>query len=336
MIRIALNGFGRIGRNFLRSLITDPEAEKKINLKAINIGPANPEFLPYWVKHDTIMGPFNGNVSFENNILKINNHSIQIFTELDPEKLPWKELDIEWVIEATGHFTHREGAEKHIRAGAHKVIISAPAKNEDCSIVMGVNEEVYKNSDKIISLGSCTTNALAPTLSVLEKNIGIAHASLTTIHSYTNSQVLLDVNDTKIRLTRAAAVNMIPSTTGATKVIGKIIPSLQGKIIGNAVRVPVDKVSLIDLVVTLKKETSTEDINKYFAEASKKNLNGILNITHEPLVSTDYAGNPHSVVIDGLLTSSSGTIAKIFGWYDNEWAYSVRVKDFLLKYGIGS
>ena len=334
MIRIALNGFGRIGRNFLRTLITDPRAEKKIELKAINIGPANPEFLPYWVKHDTIMGPFNGNVSFENNVLTINNHSIKIFTELEPTKLPWRDLDIDWVIEATGHFTKRVGAGKHLAAGAKKVIISAPAQNEDCSIVMGVNEEMYKDTDKIISLGSCTTNALAPTLTVLEKNIGIAHASLTTIHSYTNSQVLLDVNDTKIRLTRAAAVNMIPSTTGATKVIGKIIPSLKDKVIGNAVRIPVDKVSLIDLVVILNQETSSDKINKLFAHASQNDLHGIIDITQEPLVSSDYAGNPHSVVIDGLLTQCSGPIAKIFGWYDNEWAYSVRVKDFLFKYGM--
>ncbi|HBR71134.1 TPA: type I glyceraldehyde-3-phosphate dehydrogenase [Candidatus Dependentiae bacterium] len=333
MIRIALNGFGRIGRNFLRTLIIDPQSEQKIKIVALNIGPAQPEDLPYWIQYDTLMGPFFGDVSYKNNVLKINDHEIKIFTELDPTKLPWKDLRIDWVIDATGHFTKRAGAEKHISAGAKKVIITAPAQDEDCSIVMGVNEEVYKKEDKIISLGSCTTNALAPTLAVIHKHFGIRHASLTTIHAYTNSQVLLDVNDTKIRLTRAAAVNMIPSTTGATKVIGKIIPELKGKLIGNAVRIPLDKVSLIDLVITLEKNATAEEINEKFAEANKNELTRILDITHEPLVSSDFKGNPHSVVIDGLLTTCQNNIAKIFGWYDNEWAYSLRIKDFLVKFG---
>ena len=334
MIRIALNGFGRIGRNFLRTIITDPQIEKKMNIVAINIGPtANPEYLPYWIKHDTIMGPFNGTVSYENKKLKINGQTIHISTERDPSLLPWKELEVDWTIEATGHFTKRDGAEKHLVAGAKKVIITAPAENEDCSIIMGVNENIYKKEDVIISLGSCTTNALVPTLAVMQKKYGIDKASLTTIHSYTNSQVLLDVDNTKIRLSRAAAINMIPATTGATKVVGKILPELNGKIIGNAVRIPLDKVSLIDVVLTLQTEPTNAEINEQFKASSSKELRGILDITNEPLVSSDFGGNPHSVVIDGLLTQCCGNLAKIFGWYDNEWGYSMRIRDFLEKFG---
>ncbi len=333
MINIALNGFGRIGRNFLRTLLVDPSVKKSINLVAINIGPADPQDLPYWVKHDTLMGPYNGDVTYKDNLLTINGHEITIFAERDPLKLPWKELDIDWVIEATGHFTHRPEAEKHLKAGAKKVLITAPTTDEDCSIVLGVNDHVYKATDTIISLGSCTTNALAPTLFVMQKYFGIKAASLTTVHAYTNSQVLLDVNDTKIRLTRGAAINMIPSSTGATKVINKIMPELEGKLIGNAIRIPLAKVSIIDVVLTLAKPTTKEEINRHFEIERNNNLNKILDITYEPLVSSDFNGNPHSVIIDGLLTTAQGSMAKIFGWYDNEWAYSVRLKDFLLRFG---
>jgi len=333
MIYIALNGFGRIGRNFLRTLLDDPKVDKKLKLVAINIGPANPNDLAYWVKYDSLMGPYHGSVSYENNILTINKKKIRILTECDPLKLPWKELEIDWVIDATGRFTTKKDAEKHLKAGAKKVLITAPATNEDCSIVLGVNNKAYKKTDKIISLGSCTTNALAPILAVMQKEFGIKHSSLTTVHSYTNSQVLLDVNDNKIRLSRAAAINIIPTTTGATKVIGKIIPELQGKLIGNAIRVPLAKVSIIDLVMMLEKEPTPDEINHQFEKASKKSLKGILDITYEPLVSSDFNGNSNSVIVDGLLTSTCGPLAKVFGWYDNEWAYSVRVKEFLLQYG---
>jgi len=347
MINIALNGFGRIGRNFLRSLITDKTAQKTLNLVALNIGPANLNDLVYSVKYDSLMGTFDGNVSYSNDILTINNLEIKVLTECNPENLPWKDLQIYWVVEATGRFTNRPDAKKHLEAGAKKVLISAPATDEDCSIVPGVNDEVYKNSDTIISLGSCTTNALAPTLYVINNEFGIESGALTTIHSYTNSQVLLDVDDTKTRLTRAAAINMIPSSTGATKVIGKVIPELKGKIIGNSVRIPIPKISLIDVVVKLKKEASKEAINKAFEQAKqnypvqdnpeqdnpeKNRLKGILDITYEPLVSIDYYGNPHSVIIDAQLTETHGNLAKIFGWYDNEWAYSVRMKEFLIKH----
>jgi len=333
MISIALNGFGRIGRNFLRTLLVDPEAGKRLKLVALNIGPTNPADLVYGIKYDTIMGPYHGTVSYENNVLKINNWEIKVFTERDPLKLPWNELEIDWVIDATGHFTKRTEAEKHLTAGAKKVLITAPATDEDCSIVLGVNEHVYKKADKIIALGSCTTNALAPTLAVIHKHFGIVYASLTTVHAYTNSQVLLDVNDTKTRLTRAAALNMIPTSTGATKVISKIIPDLEGKLMGNAVRIPLAIVSLIDVVLTLEKEITQDKINTQFERAKKEELKGILDITYDPLVSSDFRGNPHSVIIDGSLTNTQGHMAKVFGWYDNEWAYSLRLKDFLLKYG---
>jgi len=333
MIYVALNGFGRIGRNFLRTLLDDPEVDKKFQLAALNLGPANPKDLVYWVKHDSLMGPYYGDVSYENHILTINKKKIQVLTETDPSKLPWKELEIDWVVEATGRFTTRKEAKKHIKAGAKKVLITAPAPDADCSIVFGVNDQIFKKSDTIISLGSCTTNALAPVLSVMHNIFGIKQVSLTSTHAYTNSQVLLDVNDTKIRLTRAAAINMIPSTTGATKVIGKIIPELDGKVIGNAIRIPLAKVSIIDVVMILEKETTKEDINYQFEKVRKESLRRILDITYEPLVSSDFNGNPHSVIIDGSLTSSAGSFAKLFGWYDNEWAYSVRIKDFLLKFG---
>lgn len=332
MIHIALNGFGRIGRTFLRVLMTDPSIDKKIKLVAINLGPANPKDLVYSILYDSIMGPFIGTVTYANNILTVNKKEIIILTESDPTNLPWRSLEVDWIIDASGRFTKRIDAIKHLEAGAKNVLITAPATDEDISIIPGVNDSAYQTNHHIVSLGSCTTNALAPLLHVVQHAVGIEYASLTTIHSYTNSQVLLDVENKSIRLSRAAAINMIPSSTGATKVIGKVIPELNGKIIGNSVRIPLAKVSLIDVVMTLKKSISKDDLNHAFEQAQKGALKNILAITYEPLVSSDFGGNPHSVIIDGLLTQTNGTMAKVFGWYDNEWGYSMRLKDFLLKH----
>lgn len=331
MIRIALNGFGRIGRNFLRTFLVG-DKPKNIEFVAINIGPANPKDLAYTIKYDTLIGPYHGNVQFEDNILSVNGFKIQVLTETDVTKLPWKKLNIDWVIDATGKFTKREHAQKHLDAGAKKVLISAPATGEDISIIPGVNDQAYKPEYSIISLGSCTTNALAPVMHVIHEHCIIENASLTTIHAYTNSQVLLDVENKKIRLSRAAAANMIPTSTGATEVIGKIFPDLQGKLIGNSIRIPLPKVSLIDLVARVQKPVDKEKLNKHFETAAQESLKGILDITYEPLVSSDFNNNPYSVVVDGLLTQVNDNLVKVFGWYDNEWAYSLRLKEFLQKY----
>ncbi len=331
MIRIAINGFGRIGRTFLRTLLQDSKVHEHIQLVALNLGPANPKDLVYSVKYDSIMGTYPGPLSYENNILKANNFSIAILTQKDAEQLPWKELAIDWVIDASGKFTQRAQAQKHLTAGAKKVLITAPATDEDVSVVPGVNDHAYHAEHRIISLGSCTTNALAPILHVIHNAFEIQQASLTTIHSYTNSQVLLDVENPKTRLSRAAAINMIPSTTGASQVIGRIIPALDGKIVGSSVRVPLAIVSLVDIVMLVKKAPSKDGVNRQFETACQRELKNIMAVTYEPLVSSDFAGDPHSVTVDGSLTHASDNLIKVFGWYDNEWGYSTRLKDFLLK-----
>ncbi len=331
MVRIALNGFGRIGRNFLRTFLVNG-TPKDIEFVAINLGPADPKNLVYSVKYDTLMGAYHGNVSYANGTLSANGLEIEILTETDVTKLPWKKLNIDWVIDATGKFTQRKQAQKHLDAGAKKVLITAPATDEDITLIPGVNDQQYKPEHKIVSLGSCTTNALAPVVHILHQKYTISQASLTTIHAYTNSQVLLDVENKKTRLSRAAAVNMIPSSTGATEVIGKIFPDLQKKFVGNSIRIPLTKVSLIDVVAMVQKPTTKEEINAAFADAAKKHLAGILDITHEPLVSSDFNNNPYSVIVDGLLTHANGNLVKVFGWYDNEWAYSLRLKEVLQKY----
>jgi glyceraldehyde-3-phosphate dehydrogenase type I len=296
------------------------------------MGPTSTKDLVYAIKYDTLMGPYTPKeIIFENNILTINGHKITILTQADPAQLLWKELGIDWVIDASGKFTKRELAEKHLQAGAQKILITAPATDEDVTIIPGVNNDAYKKEHKIVSLGSCTTNALVPTLHVLRQLAPLEHVSFTTIHAYTNTQVLLDVECKSTRLSRTAGVNMIPTSTGATLVVGKVIHELDGKIIGNSVRVPLTKVSLIDVVAITKKALSKETINQAFEHAQQDKLKNILSITYEPLVSSDFNNNPNSVIIDGSLTQTQGTVAKIFGWYDNEWAYSLRLLDFLEK-----
>lgn len=331
MIRIAISGFGRIGRSFLRCLLQDKKIADHIQIVAVNVGNSQPEFTAHMFKYDTLMGTFNGSVTVENGELVVDGHRIKIVTELDPEKLPWKDLNIDWVVDCTGHFTDRQGAQKHITAGAKHVLISAPAHDEDISIIPGVNEQLFnKAQHTIVSLGSCTTNAFIPTLKVLDDAFGLARGCMTTTHAYTNSQVLLDVDARDLRFSRAAALNIIPSTTGASKMLGKVLPHLAGKISAMAIRVPVGKVSLIDLVFEVKKDLSVEEIHKAFKNASHAGMKNVVALTMEPLVSSDFGGDPHSVVIDGLLTNVNGTMGQVFGWYDNEWGYSMRMKDFLL------
>ncbi len=330
-MKIAISGFGRIGRNFLRTILLDPDGAKILDVVAINIGPANKDAIAHMFKYDTIMGTYPGNVALKNNMLHVNGHSIKIITELDPACINWSQLGVEWVVEASGCFTQRSGAQKHLDAGAKKVLITAPAKEEDISIVPGVNEELFdKNKHHIVSMGSCTTNACVTLLKALHDVFTIQQGFMTTIHAYTNTQVLLDVNDTDLRRSRAAALNIIPTTTGASKVLGKIVPELDGVIKAIAIRVPVANVSLIDISFTAQKTVSVEKIHDALRDVAQKKMNGILSLTMEPLVSSDFGGCNYSVVVDGLLTAVQGSLGKVFGWYDNEWGYSMRLKDFLL------
>jgi len=332
VINVAINGFGRIGRNFLRAVLKDENSSKKMRIVAINVGPANIDDVAHTFKYDTLMGTYPGDVRIKKNELRIDDHRINIVAKLDPGKIDWFSFGVDWVVDATGKFASKEGAMLHLVSGAKKVLITAPAKDADVTIIPGVNDGDYdKEGHNIVSLGSCTTNAVVPMLDVLHKSFGIKSGFMTTIHAYTNSQVLLDVERKDLRRARAAALNVIPTTTGATKVVGKVLPALDGLIGGVAVRVPVAKVSLIDLMFVAKKQLSVEAINKVFQEASQKHLKGIVDISMEPLVSSDYSGNDHSVVIDGLTTDARGDTGKVFGWYDNEWGYSVRLKDFLVS-----
>lgn len=331
MLTIALNGFGRIGRNFVRGLFADKQALKELKLAVINIGPAKLDMVAHMFKYDSILGPFNGTVQLEGDTLYINQTPIKIIAELDPKKIDWKSYAIDWVVDATGKFTDAEKAKMHLASGAQNVLITAPAKNEDIAIVPGVNEQSFnRQKDHIVSLGSCTTNAFVPMAKVLDDAFGIQAGFMTTIHAYTNTQVLLDVESSDPRRSRAAALNIIPTTTGASKMLGKILPQLDGKISANAIRVPTAKVSLIDLSFQAKKPITAQAINDAFFKVAKSSMKGIVDLTMEQLVSSDYSCNPYSVVIDGLLTSVQSDLGKVFGWYDNEWAYSLRLKDFLM------
>ncbi len=345
MIRIAINGFGRIGKNFFRVLMSDKFARQSIELVAINVGPGDISSVAYAAKYDSLMGIYSGDVRQEKDILvvtpydvtvvadKKNECRIQLIAERDPEKLPWKSLHIDWVVECSGHFTSRDGASKHLKAGAQFVLISAPAKGEDVSIIPGINSAVFnKETHKIVSLGSCTTNAFMPMLKVLDDAFSLEHVMMTTVHAYTNTQVLLDFDGDDARRSRAAALNIIPTSTGAQRMIKSVLPELAGRVQALALRVPVAKVSLIDLTVTTKKTVSKESINAAFTQATTGALKAIVSVTNEPLVSSDFGGNSHSVIIDTLMTDVCGDhMGKVFGWYDNEWGYSERLKDFLLS-----
>lgn len=332
-MRIAINGFGRIGKTFLRTLLSDKAALKAIEVAVINVGKGDPQAAALALKYDTLMGTYPGPVEYKNGSLHVDEFAIPLISELNPENAPWKKYEIDWVVEASGHFTKREGAQKHLAAGAKAVLITAPAHGEDVTVIPGVNSEVFKaDKHKIVSLGSCTTNALFTMLKVIEDAFSIERAFMTTVHAYTNTQALLDVDATMkdLRKGRAAALNIVPTTTGAMEVVDRVMPALSGKISGVSLRVPVAKVSLIDLTVLLKRSASANDINAAFEKAAQGTMKGFVQFTLEPLVSSDYSGNNNSSIIDGLMTQSQGNFAKIFGWYDNEWGYSMRLKDFLM------
>lgn len=322
-MKVAINGLGRIGRSILKIGL-----EKGINFIAINdLTP--PETLAYLIKYDSVYGRYNKKVEFGNNFLKINGKKIIILNEKDPKKLPWKKLGVDVVIESTGFFTDKKNAEKHLDSGAKKVIISAPAKNPDITIVIGVNENKLKKTDKIISLASCTTACLAPIAKILNDSYGIKKGFMTTIHAYTGSQKIVDSPHKKLRRGRAGAANIIPTTTGAATAVIEVIPELKGKLEGIAMRVPVLNGSIVDFVCELNKKISAEEINNLLKKTAKGKLKGILDYTEEEIVSSDVIGDSHSSIVDGLSTKVIGNTVKILSWYDNEYGYSSRVIDML-------
>ncbi len=326
-LKVAINGFGRIGRNVLRTSLNENELE----FVAIN-DLTDPKTLAHLLKYDSVHGQFNGYISAEGNSIIINGKTIKITSEKDPAKLPWKDLGVDLVIESTGLFADKDGASKHITAGAKKVIISAPAKEPDLTIVLGVNEKSYDPSKHhIISNASCTTNCLAPVAKVLLQKFGIKKGLMTTIHSYTNDQRILDLPHKDLRRARSAAVSMIPTTTGAAKAVALVLPELKGKMDGMAIRVPTPNVSLVDLVVEVEKDTTAGEVNEALKSAAEGELNKILQYSEEPLVSIDINNNPHSSIVDALSTNViKNNMVKILAWYDNEWGYSCRVRDLAL------
>ncbi|WP_425538349.1 type I glyceraldehyde-3-phosphate dehydrogenase [Microaceticoccus formicicus] len=324
-MKVALNGFGRIGRDVVRILFEDKVEE--VELVAINIlGDLESEARLF--KYDSLYGKFDGTIEVEEDAFIINGKRVQIVSDRDPVNLPWKELGVELVIDSTGAFRDYEGLSKHIQAGAKKVIVTAPAKGEDITIVLGVNEDKYDpENHNIISNASCTTNCLAPFTKVIMEKFGIVKGLMTTIHAYTNDQNLHDNKHKDPRRARAAALSMVPTTTGAAKAVALVLPELKGKLNGYAVRVPTPTVSIVDVVFELEKEATKEEINAALKEASETNLKGILGFAEEPLVSIDYQGDPRSSIVDADLTMVNGNMAKIVSWYDNEWGYSQRVVD---------
>lgn len=325
---IAINGFGRIGRMVFRKAILDD----KLNVVAINASyPA--ETLAHLIKYDTNHGQFEGEVIAEEGAIIVNGKRVQLLSNRNPEELPWQQLNIDIVIEATGKFNSRDKAALHLEAGAKKVILTAPGKNEDVTIVMGVNESALNiNEHDIISNASCTTNCLAPVAKVLDEQFGIENGLMTTVHAYTNDQKNIDNPHKDLRRARACGQSIIPTSTGAAKALSLVLPHLKGKLHGMALRVPTPNVSLVDLVVDLKSDVTIDQINEAFEAASKGSLKGVLDITDEPLVSIDFNTNEHSAIIDGLSTMVIGSNkVKVLAWYDNEWGYSCRVVD-LTKY----
>jgi glyceraldehyde 3-phosphate dehydrogenase len=325
-IRIGINGFGRIGRNVLRASLGDPALE----FVAIN-DLTDARTLAQLLKYDSVHGKLALPVEAKEDQLLINGRPIKILAQKDPKDLPWRDLSVDYVIESTGRFTDREGAGRHLSAGAKKVIISAPSKDPDVTIVLGVNEQAYDSKQhQIVSNASCTTNCLAPVAKVLLESYGIRHGLMTTIHSYTNDQHLLDLPHKDLRRARAAAVSMVPTSTGAAKALHLVIPQLKGKLGGMAVRVPTPNVSLIDLTAELERDASAEEVNAAFRTAAQGTLQGILEYSDEPLVSVDFNGNTHSAIFDAPLTTViDKRLVKVIAWYDNEWGYSCRIRDLL-------
>lgn len=330
-MRIAINGFGRIGKNFLRAICNDPKARTLLDVAVINVGPVSIESTGHFFKYDTLLGTYKGSVVMEGNFLSIDGKKIEIVAQPIPSDGLWKKHTIEWVVDCSGKFTHRAKAEIHLQQGAKRVLVSAPAQGEDVSLILGVNENAFDaKKHTIVSLGSCTTNALFPLLKVLHDAGGFSHGLATTIHAYTVSQALLDENGGGAERSRAAALNIVPTKSGASSMIAKVMPALEGKIDIVSVRVPVAKVSLIELVFSSPQEITVEKIHTLFEQACKAAMKNIVALSYESLVSTDFYARPESVIIDIAMTRVIGNMGHIFGWYDNEWGYSERLKDFLL------
>jgi glyceraldehyde 3-phosphate dehydrogenase (phosphorylating) len=326
-VRVGINGFGRIGRNFFRA------ARKQgadIDLVAVNdIG--DTATMAHLLKYDSVLGPMEEPIEAGDGAIRVAEEEFRVLTERDPAQLPWKDLGVQVVLESTGLFTKREQAQLHLDAGADKVVISAPATDPDVTIVLGVNDEAYdREAHRIVSNASCTTNCVAPVAKVLHDGFGIESGFMTTIHAYTNDQQILDLPHQDLRRARAAAVNLIPTSTGAARAIGLVIPELQGKVDGIAVRAPVADGSIVDLVAHLSREVSVDEVNARFAEAAgSERLRGILRYTDEPIVSSDVIGSSYSSIFDSKLTMANGNEVKVFSWYDNEWGYSCRLVDLV-------
>lgn len=325
-VKIAINGFGRIGRLVLRA----GYKSKDVEFVAVN-DITDAKTLAHLLKYDSVHGIMDAEVKAKDDAIVVNGKEMKVYAIREPEKLPWKELGVDVVLESTGRFTDREGAERHIQAGAKKVVISAPAKNPDVTFVLGVNQEVYdKTKHHVISMGSCTTNCLAPIVKILSKEFGIEYGLMTTIHAFTNDQVVLDEPHKDLRRARAAALSMIPTTTGAAKAISEVLPELKGKLDGMAIRVPVPNVSIVDFVATLSKKTTKEEVNGKFKQYAEGPMKGILACVDEPLVSCDFNGNPYSSTVDLANTNViGGNMVKVLSWYDNEWGFSNRMLELL-------
>jgi glyceraldehyde 3-phosphate dehydrogenase len=330
-VKVGINGFGRIGRNIFRTSLGDPD----IDFVAVN-DLTDTKTLAHLLKYDSVLGNLDHEISSTETGIAVEGEEFRVFSQRDPAAIDWESVGAEIVIESTGIFTKAEDAKKHLHGSVKKVIISAPAKNEDITIVLGVNEEQYDpKAHNIISNASCTTNCLAPVAKVVHEKFGIRSAQMTTIHSYTNDQQLLDLPHKDMRRARAAALSMIPTSTGAAKAVALVMPELKGKFDGISVRVPTPNVSLVDVVMDLEKETTAEEVNRAFKDAANEELRGILAYSEEPLVSIDFRGNPNSSIVDAEYTKViGGRMLKVLSWYDNEWGYSCRVRD-LIKYIAG-
>lgn len=327
MIRVAINGFGRIGRNFLRCWLT--RTNSQLEVVGLN-DTSDPKTNAHLLKYDTMLGKLNADISADENSITVNGKTLKCVSDRNPLNLPWKEWDVDLIIESTGVFVTNEGASKHLEAGAKKVLITAPGKGGNIgTYVMGVNHEEYKHDQyKIVSNASCTTNCLAPIVKVLHENFGIIKGTMTTTHSYTGDQRLLDASHRDVRRARAAAMNIVPTSTGAAKAVALVIPAMAGKLNGIALRVPTPNVSVVDLVAQVEKKTFIEEVNQVLHDAANGSMKGILGYTDEPLVSTDYKGTDESSIVDSSLTLvMDGDMVKVVGWYDNEWGYSQRVVD---------
>ena len=345
-VRVGINGFGRIGRNIMRAALganaaTAPAAplgDRAIDFVAVN-DLTSAATLAHLLKYDSVLGNLHANVEAREGTISVDGDRFKVLSMKDPAQLPWKDLGVEVVFESTGLFTDREAAAKHLTAGAKRVVITAPAKNPDVTIVLGVNDDMYDAAKhRIISNASCTTNCLAPVVKVLHERFGIRKGWMTTVHSYTNDQQLLDLPHTDLRRARAAALSIIPTTTGAATAVGDVLPALKGRLDGIAMRVPTPNVSVVDLAAVVDRKTSAEEVNAAFKTAAEHSLKGILQYSTEPLVSIDFKGNPHSSIVDAPYTKvMDGDFVKVLAWYDNEWGYSNRCVDllrFMVKKGL--